>query len=109
MLQVLYYFSVLIHVASYRFEQQGARVPVEETEVLPYILTPRASDLPRINGAKIIGSRPGNEFLFAVPATGKKPLVYAVENLPPGLKIDPETGIITGTSPRPGKYAITLI
>jgi hypothetical protein len=29
-----------IHVASYRFEQQGSRVSVAETEVLPYILTP---------------------------------------------------------------------
>jgi alpha-galactosidase len=98
-----------IHIASYRFEQQGARVPVEETEVLPYILTPKASDMPRINGAKIIGSRPGNEFLFAIPATGKRPLEYAAENLPPGLKIDPETGIITGITPRAGKYVIYLV
>jgi len=98
-----------IHVASYCFEQRGARVPVAETEALPYILTPVASDTPRINGAKIVGSRPGNEFLFAVPATGKRPLEFVAENLPPGLKIDPETGIITGITPKAGKYVVPLV
>jgi alpha-galactosidase len=84
-------------------------VAVTESEVLPYLLTPKTPDEPQINGAKVVGSRPGNEFLFAVPATGKRPLVYAAENLPAGLKIDPETGIITGTTPKPGKYATVLI
>ncbi|MFC1498434.1 putative Ig domain-containing protein [Verrucomicrobiota bacterium] len=68
------------------------------------ILTPPPSATPRINGAKIFGARPGNPFLFKVAATGKKPLEYSAENLPSGLKIDSETGIITGKVTKPGEY-----
>jgi len=32
----------------------------------PYILTPKPSQKPRINGAKIFGVRPGRPFLFTI-------------------------------------------
>ena len=63
----------------------------------PYILTPKPSEEPRINGAKIFGIRPGSPFLFKIAATGKKPLAYSVADLPDGLKVDKNSGIITGT------------
>lgn len=51
---------------------------------------------PAIHGARIVGATPGRSFLFPVPATGTQPLTYAAENLPEGLQLDPQTGIISG-------------
>src|SRR5436190_15227537 len=60
------------------------------------ILTPKAPAEPRINGARVFGVRPGRPFLFTVPATGDRPMTFAAEGLPDGLKIDEKTGRITG-------------
>ena len=73
-----------------------------------YILTPKAPDEPRINGAKVFGVRPGSPFLFIVPATGQRPIVFSADNLPQGLTIDSSTGLITGTLTTPGTYNVTL-
>jgi len=73
-----------------------------------YILTPPASEVPRINGARVFGVRPGSPFLFIVPATGKRPIVFGADNLPQGLTIDSSTGLITGTLTTPGTYNVTL-
>jgi len=77
-------------------------------QVLPYILTPPVSDLPKINSAKVAGVRPGSPFLYKIAATGEKPLQYAAENLPKGLEIDAATGIITGTVKAKGDYRVTM-
>jgi alpha-galactosidase len=73
------------------------------------ILTPVAGPQPRINGTKIFGVRPGSPFLFKIAATGKKPLKYAVLNLPSGLSCDPLSGQITGVLNKPGEYKTTVI
>jgi alpha-galactosidase len=73
-----------------------------------YILTPKASDKPQINGAKVFGVRPGSLFLFIVPATGKRPITFSADNLPEGLTIDSNTGLITGTLTTPGTYTVWL-
>lgn len=67
--------------------------PVEE----PFILTPPPPATPRINGATIFGVRPGSPFIYRIPATGDRPMQFSVENLPEGLEVDSDTGIITGT------------
>jgi len=74
----------------------------------PYILTPKPSDKPRINGAKIFGVRPNRPFLFTIPATGKRPMVFSAQNLPKGLKLDKDKGQITGSVDNKGKYSVTL-
>ena len=61
------------------------------------ILTPKAPATPRINGARITGVRPGHPFLYLIAATGERPMTFAAEHLPAGLKLDPNSGIITGT------------
>ena len=53
-----------------------------------FVLTPKPSATPRINGAKIVGVRPGSPFLFSVAATGERPLAYQAEGLPEGLRLD---------------------
>jgi len=65
----------------------------------PVVLTPKVNSKPKINYPKVIGATPGKQFIFSIPVTGDKPLTITVENLPEGLKLDAETGIITGKSP----------
>ena len=73
-----------------------------------FILTPDAPDTPRINGARKYGARPGSDFLYRVPATGLRPMVFAAEGLPKGLKIDSGTGIISGSVKKEGTYKVLL-
>ena len=73
-----------------------------------YILTPKASAQPRINGAKVFGVRPASQFLFTIPATGERPMRFTAKNLPKGLKLDPESGQITGVLKRKGEWNVTL-
>jgi alpha-galactosidase len=78
--------------------------PAEEAVVL----TPPPGPGPRINGPKIYGVRPGHPFLYRIPCTGTRPIKFAAKNLPDGLTLNEDTGIITGTTPTKGDYAVTL-
>jgi len=73
------------------------------------ILTPKPGPEPKINGAKIFGVRPGSPFLFTIPATGERPMKFAVEGLPTGLKVDPDKGQITGKLEKRGEYRVTFV
>ncbi len=73
-----------------------------------YILTPEAPHTPRINGAKVYGARPGSDFLYKVAATGDRPMTFSAEKLPKGLRIDSQTGLITGKVKKAGTYIVTL-
>ena len=72
------------------------------------ILTPKPSPLPRINGAKVFGVRPGSPFLFTIPATGDRPMTFSVDELPAGLYLDAQTGRIAGKLEKQGNYIVTL-
>ena len=72
------------------------------------ILTPKPPATPRINGARVFGVRPGRPFLFTIPATGQRPMEFAVDGLPVGLKIDAQSGQITGSLASPGEYVVTF-
>jgi alpha-galactosidase len=72
------------------------------------ILTPPPAALPRINGPSVFGVRPGSPLLYTIPATGEKPLTFAAEGLPSGVRLDPATGRITGTLAQAGEHALTL-
>jgi alpha-galactosidase len=76
--------------------------------VEPYILTPQAPASPRINGASVFGVRPGSPFLFRVPATGDRPMRFRAKGLPSGLKLDAQTGLITGKIAKPGNFQVIL-
>jgi alpha-galactosidase len=73
------------------------------------ILTPKAPPVPRINGPRVYGARPGNPFLYRIPATGTRPMTFSAVGLPASLQLDSQTGIISGTTPsRPGDLELTL-
>jgi len=81
---------------------------IKTKEGVPYILTPHVKDQPQINGALIFGERPGKPFLYRIAVTGKRPINFAADNLPDGLMLNNETGIIKGKVKTAGKYSVTL-
>ncbi|MCK9205153.1 MAG: putative Ig domain-containing protein [Bacteroidales bacterium] len=97
--------SVLI---TYRFEFQDTGETVSVSDETPYITTPTPPDKPRINGPSVTAARPGKPFLYAVPATGLRPMAFEAINLPEGLILDKQTGIISGKVSIKGNYQVTL-
>ncbi|MDR3716096.1 MAG: putative Ig domain-containing protein [Puia sp.] len=94
--------------ATYTFEEGRSKKQLSVTEGIPFILTPRPPATPRINGADVFGTYPNAPFLYRVPATGEGPLTYKAASLPATLKLDPQTGIITGTLAAKGSYKVKL-
>ena len=80
----------------------------QDTDMSRYILTPPAPKTPQINGARIFGARPGSEFLFTVVATGNRPMAFSAEGLPSGLKLNSESGRITGKVAKADEYMVKL-
>ena len=72
------------------------------------IVTPPAPSKPQIHGAKVHGVRPGHPLLYRIPATGVRPMHFSAKGLPAGLKLDPDTGIITGVVEKRGEYPVEL-
>ena len=96
------------YVVSYTFTEGKSGKSITKTDGTPYLLTPYPGSKPKINGADVYGARPGNPFLYLIPASGKKPLAYAAAGLPAGLRLDATTGIITGVVSQKGDYPVTL-
>jgi alpha-galactosidase len=72
------------------------------------ILTPKESPAPRINSTQVFGVRPGSPFLYTIAATGDRPMTFSARHLPHGLKLDKQTGQITGSLDKAGEYNVTL-
>jgi alpha-galactosidase len=73
------------------------------------ILTPKPPAEAKINGPTAYGARPGHPFLYRIPCTGERPVRFTAQGLPASLHLDPDTGIITGSTPdKPGVYVVTL-
>ena len=103
-LLAFFFAAALLWTPAWSQSAPDALVP----DLSQYILTPPAPPTPRINGAKVFGARPGSEFLFAIPASGDRPMTFAAEGLPKGLSLDPSTGFITGRVKKPGTYLVKL-
>lgn len=61
-----------------------------------------------INGPAVLGTTPGRDFLFRIPASGERPLRFQAINLPKGLVLDPDNGIISGQVEHDGDFIVTL-
>jgi alpha-galactosidase len=96
------------YAVSYTFTDERSGKTITKTDGTPYVLTPAPGLNPKVNGPDVYGARPGNPFLYLVPATGQKPLVYAAKGLPNGLKLDAGTGIISGVVSVKGNYPVTI-
>ena len=71
-----------------------------------YILTPKAGLKPKINAPKVFGVRPGSPFIYTVAAMGERPVKFTAYQLPDGLTINQETGLITGSLKEKGTYHV---
>lgn len=98
--------------ADARFTVIGERLPkairrpgLDEPRI---VLTPKPRPAPRIHGPLVYGARPGHPFLYRIPTQGERPLTFSATGLPPSLSLDVATGIIQGTTPHHGEYAVTL-
>ena len=76
--------------------------------VPPEILTPKPALTPRVNGPKIFGVRPGSPFLYSIPATGERPMIFSADNLPEGVELNSTNGRISGNLNMPGEFNVTL-
>ena len=61
-----------------------------------------------LNGAKVIGTTPGKEFVFRVAATGKAPLKVTMGKLPEGLYFDAKRRVISGRVAKAGTYKVRV-
>ena len=98
--------SVIVHY-TFKFTQSGENLDKEEA--IPYTLTPKPFPKPKINGAKVYGERIGKPFQYTIAATGTRPMTFDAVDLPHGLSIDKNTGIITGRVSEKGEYKVTLV
>lgn len=97
---VISFFLVTSHGNSYG--------TLTENPVNQDIYTPAPKPQPRINGPLVYGCRPGHPFLYRIPCQGNRPITFKVKGLPPELKLDPATGIITGIVPQKGEYEVLI-
>lgn len=74
------------------------------------ILTPLPGKAPRINGPRFYGVRPGKKFIYRIPCQGERPIKFKIDNLPNGLSLDKDNGIISGIVPEnKGEYQMNFI
>jgi alpha-galactosidase len=83
-------------------------VMAASAEDQPAILTPAPPAAPRINGPSIFGVRPWAPFLYRIPVTGDRPMHFSASGLPDWLKLDTNTGEITGDVENTGKHTVIL-
>jgi len=96
--------------ADAQFDVTGAPpTTIELTPPKPYILTPKPSPKPQINGPSVFGVRPGHPVMFTIPATGDRPMKFSVEGLPAGLQVDESTGTFSGSIAEAGTYPVTFV
>jgi len=81
---------------------------IKQSAIMPYLLTPKESKKPQINGAKIFGVRPGSPVLCRIAATGAAPMTFSADRLPKELKLDAKKGIISGVLKKKKKYKMTV-
>ncbi|MEI6277409.1 MAG: putative Ig domain-containing protein [Prolixibacteraceae bacterium] len=89
------------------FASMGAEKPFQ-SGADEEILTPAPKPSPRLNGPLVYGCRPGHPFLYRIPCQGERPISFSAKGLPNGLKLDPQTGVITGTTPAKGEYPVVI-
>jgi len=85
-----------------------APVPAISTKPEAYILTPPSPTEPRINYPRIFGAGAGKPFLFRIPVTGEQPVKISATGLPAGLKLDENSGIISGKTLKTGTYKVEI-
>ena len=96
--------AMIIRAPGARSRPESVALPVEPPPPIASVV----SSKPAIHGPRITGTTPGRPFLFLIPATGEGPLTFSAKNLPAGLVLDQNTGIISGSLKQAGRTAVEL-
>ena len=91
------------------FTESSSGLKAQKKFIPKYILTPKAPAAPRYNGPLVYGVRPGSPVIFRLPFSGERPMSFKAENLPEGIVIDAENGILSGSVKENGNYTITFV
>jgi alpha-galactosidase len=59
-------------------------------------------------GTSIVGNYPNTPFIYSLPISGLRPMYFESSNLPEGIKLDNETGILSGSIKKRGKYTVSI-
>ena len=81
---------------------------VSKSYIPKYILTPDAPDAPLFNNAPVFGVRPGSPVIYRFAVSGQRPLTFTAEDLPEGLQLNAENGVLTGALEKQGDYTFTV-
>ena len=88
-------------------QEKAVRAFVPPPEPLPQIAH-GFGDKTQIHGPHAVGCTAGHDFVWRIPATGKAPLSFKAENLPDGLTLDPQTGVVRGAVKAKGDHNVTF-
>jgi hypothetical protein len=67
-----------------------------------------SSEAPVLHGPDLIGAPLNSPFVLRIPATGTAPLHFVAKDLPSGLALDENTGILTGTPDTEGSSQVQV-
>ena len=62
---------------------------------------------PHFNGARSVGVRPNTPLIYALSVSGGRPMAFSVKKLPAGLKLDSQSGVISGSLAKAGEFTFT--
>jgi len=83
----------------------GNNSTAREAEV---IAATKTSPAPQFSGASLVGIHPGDPLVYALSVSGERPMTFSARHLPVGLRLDPASGIITGTLAAAGEYPVSI-
>lgn len=92
----------------YDFKEKVSGKIKSFTEIAPYLLTPKESVKPLINGAGVLGVHAGSPVIYKIPVSGQRPFKYRIQHLPAGMSLDEQQGIITGSIQKNGSYTLSI-
>ena len=92
--------------ATYTDAQTGK--VLSESKQLKYILTPPAPATPRFNGAPVFGVRPNSPVIYRFPVSGERPMKFTCNNLPAGLQLSENDGVLSGKIEHAGDFSFTV-
>ncbi len=68
-----------------------------------------ATGAPHFNGASVVGIYPNTPLLFLPAVSGARPISFSAAKLPAGLKLEAQTGLITGVLAKAGTYKFKVV
>ena len=103
-------FPLLFATANFLSAQTfppDANSAAREEQIIAAV-NPNLSGAPRFNGASVVGVHPNTPLIFSLAVGGARPISFSVKNLPTGLKLDSQTGTITGALAKNGKFTFSV-